>query len=66
MLDTNTFGKLSPSCNAVPVLPLLRDCMYQIKLAEEVRHGLSCEDERGGNDFEPHSQYIRLKSLRDR
>lgn len=36
------------------------------KLAEKVRHGLSCVDERGGNDSEPPTQYIRLESLRGR
>lgn len=33
------------------------------KLAEKVRHGLSCVDERGGNDPEPPTQHIRLESL---
>lgn len=28
--DTNTFGKPGPSCNAVPVFPLLPDCMGKV------------------------------------
>lgn len=30
MLDTNTFGNPKPSCNAVPIFPLLWDCQYQV------------------------------------
>lgn len=30
MLDTNTFGKPSPSCNPVPMFPLLHDRMGQV------------------------------------
>lgn len=30
MLDTNTFGKPGPSCNPVPMFPLLHDRMGQV------------------------------------
>lgn len=30
IVDTNPFGKPGPSCNAVPVFPLLCDCMGQV------------------------------------
>lgn len=29
-LDTNAFGKPGPRCNAVPMFPLLHECMYQV------------------------------------
>lgn len=63
--DTNTFGKPCPSCNTVPVSPLLCGCTYRLSWQKR-SDTASAARMRGGNDFEPHSQYIRLESSRGR